>query len=104
MKVIDTICAGILLLASTLASTVTAQQSPGEAATVRTIDVSTARPVLRAIEALRERYHVPITYEEPRYVYAQDIEDVSYIHRGSVPGGVKLIAPGAAQSIFAMQK
>ncbi len=93
MKVIDTICAGVLLLASTLASTVTAQQSPGEAATVRTIDVGTARPVLRAIEALRERYHVPITYEEPRYVYAQDIQDISYIHRGPVPSGVKLIAP-----------
>jgi len=100
MKVIDTICAGILLLASTLASTVTAQQIPGEAATVRTIDVGTARPVLRAIEALRERYHVPITYEEPRYVYAQDLQDISYVHKGPVPRGVNLVAPRAGTIHF----
>jgi hypothetical protein len=60
---------------------------------VRTIDVGTAQPVLRAIEALRERYHVPITYEEPRYVYAQDLQDISYVHKGPVPAGVRLVAP-----------
>ncbi len=100
MKVIDTICAGILLLASTLASTVTAQQIPGEAATVRTIDVGTARPVLLATQILAERYHIPITYEEPRYINAQDLQDISYVHKGPVPRGVKLVAPRAGTIHF----
>lgn len=92
MKLFAVIFAGVLAVTSVLPSTA-AQQSPGQAATGRTIDVGTARPVLRAIEVLRERYHLPITYEEPRYVYAQDLEDISYIHKGPLPSGVRLIAP-----------
>jgi hypothetical protein len=76
-----------------LAANTAARQNAADSTTVRTIDVGTARPVLRAIEALRERYHVPITYEEPRYVYAQDLQDISYVHKGPVPAGVRLVAP-----------
>jgi hypothetical protein len=84
---------GGFLVVLALAATTAARQNAADSATVRTIDVGTARPVLRAIEALRERYHVPITYEEPRYVYAQDLQDISYVHKGPVPVGVRLVAP-----------
>jgi len=91
MRLSNVMFGSLLILSGSV--TGTAHQSTGEAATVRAIDVSGARPVLRAVEALRERYQVAITYEEPRYVYAQDLEDISYIHKGPVPSGVKLIAP-----------
>ena len=70
-----------------------AQESPDRVGVVRSIDVSNARPILRAVEALRERYHVAITYEDPRYVYAQDIRNVDYVHKGSIASRVKTIVP-----------
>ena len=69
------------------------QQTTGSEKIVRSIDVTNARPILRAVEALRERYHIAITYEDPRYAYAQDLQDISYIHKGALASGVKLIAP-----------
>jgi hypothetical protein len=86
------ILAGLFAILIQLANTA-APQSTEQAATVKSIDINNARPVLRAVEALRERYHLAITYEEPRYVHPQDLQDMSYIHKGPVPAGAKLIAP-----------
>jgi hypothetical protein len=84
---------GLLVFASLVAGVAAAQRGTGTTEIFRSIDVDNARPVLRAVEALRERYCLPITYEEPRYVFAQDLEDISYIHRGPTASGVKLTAP-----------
>jgi hypothetical protein len=84
---------GFLILASLVAGVAAAQQGTSSTEIVRSIDVNNARPVLRAVETLRERYHLSITYEEPRYVFAQDLQDISYMHRGPVTGGAKLTGP-----------
>ena len=82
-----------LLAVSMTAMDANGRQEPGQAAAAKTIEVGTARPILRAIETLRERYHLSITYEEPRYVHPHDLQDISYIHKGPIPIGAKLIAP-----------
>jgi hypothetical protein len=79
-------------------------QSTGNEKIVRSIDVTDARPILRAVEALRERYHVAITYEDPRYANSQDLQDISYIHRGPLASGVKLIAPRGGTINFTYQE
>jgi hypothetical protein len=91
MRSRDAVIGGVLVLLSMVATA--AQETPDGVGVVRSIDVSNARPILRAVEALRERYHVAITYEDPRYVYAQDIRNVDYVHKGSIASQVKAIVP-----------
>jgi hypothetical protein len=92
---------GGLILAILAATMATAgQQTTGSDSIVRSIDVTNARPILRAVEALRERYHIAITYEDPRYAYAQDLQDISYIHKKALTSGVKSIAPKGGEIHF----
>src|ERR1700687_1604209 len=38
--------------------------------------IKDVRPVAAAAEKFEEQFHVPITYEDPPYLFASDIEDV----------------------------
>lgn len=46
-----------------------------------TLDVAASRTVLRAILALERNYGYVITYEEPKYVYAGDLKDITGLRR-----------------------
>jgi len=49
-----------------------------EGRTVETINVTDARPVASAMDAIEERYGVLIDYVDPQYAAPQDTESVSY--------------------------
>jgi hypothetical protein len=57
-----------------------------------TIHVSDARPLASAIKELEDRYGWVITYEDPRYVDASDVEDVTW-RRKDLDFTKKVLAP-----------
>lgn len=66
---------------------------PSSAATV---DVNDPRPIAKAVETLVSQYGYIITYEDPRYNYEGDLEDVTdQVRRGPARPGVasKIMVP-----------
>jgi len=57
-----------------------------------TIHVSDARPLASAIKEIEDRYGWVITYEDPRYVDASDVEDVTW-RRKDLDFTKKVLAP-----------
>src|SRR5262245_54420252 len=49
----------------------------GDVQTVVKLSVDDPRPVAKALERLEDKYGWRITYEDPRYAYPGDIEDVT---------------------------
>ncbi len=66
------------------------------------ISVDGARPLANAIEILEQRYHRMITYEDPLYLYAADLKDVSdNVRRDGTIGKPKVLVPrGGALAIL----
>ena len=65
-------------------------QEPGRTPITRTIDVYRGAPIKGAVETLRERYHLPITYEDPGYACACDLADMTYTRKKPGP---KILVP-----------
>lgn len=63
-----------------------AQASSAASAGPKARKVDDARPVAAAVEALMAEYRVPITYEDPRYAYAADLQDVTLAVRRDLHG------------------
>lgn len=61
--------------------------------TLKSLDVTEHRPVRAAVLELISQYPVAITYEDPRYEYAGDLEDLSDQVRDKFPNAHGLIAP-----------
>jgi hypothetical protein len=59
------------------------------------IEVSDGRPLATVIRELENRHGWRVTYEDPTYEYARDLEDVTVIaRRGNVPPGApRLLVP-----------
>jgi hypothetical protein len=52
---------------------------------VTTLAVESPRPIATAVQTLVSRYGVVITYEDPRYAYAGDLQDVANLVRKETP-------------------
>jgi hypothetical protein len=50
---------------------------PGAIGWTEEVVVRNVRPVAAALDVLERRFHVPITYEDPPYLFEGDIEDVT---------------------------
>ncbi len=55
--------------------------------------VDDPRPVQAAIKELSMRYGSLITYEDPAYVFADDVQDVTALYRKSTPGSAAATQP-----------
>ncbi len=64
-----------LLLSCTCRSAAQTTEGTG---TLETINVTSARPVARAMDVIEQRYGVLIDYVDPRYAAPQDVEGISY--------------------------
>lgn len=72
-----------------------------------TITVQDGRPVAKAITALEAKYGWVITYEDPRYVYVNDIEDVTEsvrrdLYKYPKGGAPKVLVPKGGTLSFAV--
>jgi hypothetical protein len=65
-----------------------------------TIHVSTPRPLASAIEELENRYGWVITYEDPRYVYACDFEDLTLAVRKDYDLTKRVLVPRGGPFTF----
>lgn len=94
----------LIMLAGVAA--VLAQDQPQDSATITssgsstTLEVDSGRPMLRAVVTLEQRYGYAITYEDPSYVYSDDVFDatkqVRRDHRAAGPGAPKILLPKAS--------
>ena len=74
----------------------------GAGALADTITVQDPRPVAKAIEELESRYGWQITYEDPPYVHASDIADVTQSVRRdpSLAAGERILIPKGGRLTF----
>jgi hypothetical protein len=72
-------------------------------ADLRTMTIQDPRPLAKAIESLENLYGVPITYEDPPYVNAGEIADVTAQVRGGQTGGRRILIPRGGSLSFAYE-
>ena len=93
MKMANTSLARIVVVA-VVACLVNAVDANGQSTAHKGIRVDEARPLAAVLQELERRHGVVITYEEPPYVNADQIEDVTAkVRRTPAPVGKRVLVP-----------
>jgi hypothetical protein len=69
------------------------------------LSILDARPVAKAVEVLGQRYGIVVTYEDPPYAFAGDLQDVTAaVSRSPVKPGHRVLVPreGAIQLTYSL--
>jgi len=69
------------------------------------LSISDPRPVAKAVEVLSQRYGIIVTYEDPSYAFAGDLQDVTAaVSRSQVKPGHRVLVPraGAIQLSYSL--
>jgi hypothetical protein len=77
MKKSSAIMAGLLALAGLLGAVASRGQESASVPTTQVIDVYRGAPIKHAVDILRQRYHLAISYEDPVYACACDLSQTT---------------------------
>lgn len=73
---------------------VPANEQIGHMQEISTVSVHARRPLAAAVRTLEDRHGVVITYEDPPYVHASQIADVTAtVARRQLPKGIRVLVP-----------
>jgi Putative peptidoglycan binding domain len=90
MRIHNVIITALLTLACLAPSAASGGQEAGVAIKTEVIDLYRGAPIRDAIDVLRQRYYLPITYEGPVYACQCDLADMTYTRKTPGP---KIIVP-----------
>jgi hypothetical protein len=97
MRIHNLIITALLTLACLAPSAASGGQEAGVAIKTEVIDLYRGTPVKYAIDILRQRYYLPITYEDPVYACPCDLADMTYTRKTPGP---KIIVPKSQRLHF----